>query len=68
MLPRIDSNPDADGVDLVHGLSGIASPRGVKLQISSGSQSLSIAADIGLAAWDLVNIDRYRAIWLKAHD
>ena len=28
---------------------------------------MPIAADVGLAAWDLVDMDRYRAVWLKAH-
>ncbi len=67
VLSRLDSNPNADGADLVHGLSGIASLRGGKLHTSSGSKAMPIAADIGLAAWDLVDMDRYRAIWLKAH-
>jgi anaerobic magnesium-protoporphyrin IX monomethyl ester cyclase len=67
VLPRLDSNPDADNADLVHGVSGIASLSGGKALTQSGSKAVRIATDIGLAAWDLVDMDRYRAIWLKAH-
>jgi anaerobic magnesium-protoporphyrin IX monomethyl ester cyclase len=28
---------------------------------------MPIAADVGMAAWDLVDMDRYRAMWTKAH-
>jgi anaerobic magnesium-protoporphyrin IX monomethyl ester cyclase len=67
VLPRLDANPDADNADLVHGVSGIVSLRDGKLLTNSGSKALAVAADVGLAAWDLVDMDRYRAMWLKAH-
>jgi anaerobic magnesium-protoporphyrin IX monomethyl ester cyclase len=43
----------------------VASLSGGKVVTKSGSKA--VAADVGLAAWDLVDMDRYRAMWLKAH-
>lgn len=67
VLPRLDSSPDADNADLVHGLAGIASLSGGKVLTKSGSKGMPIATEVGLAAWDLVDMERYRAMWLKAH-
>src|ERR1700722_12794777 len=66
VLPRLDSDPNADSAELVRGLSGIVS-RGGNMPAQSGSKAIPIAADVGLAAWDLVDIERYRSTWLKAH-
>jgi len=69
VLPRLDSSPDASNADLIHGLSGIASLCGGKVRSGSGggAKVIPIAPDVGLAAWDLVDMDRYRAMWLGAH-
>jgi anaerobic magnesium-protoporphyrin IX monomethyl ester cyclase len=67
VLPRLDSNPAADNADLVRGVNGVASLSGGTLPVNGGPKAAPIAAKIGLAAWDLVDIDRYRAVWLKAH-
>jgi anaerobic magnesium-protoporphyrin IX monomethyl ester cyclase len=65
VLPRLDARPDGTNAELVHGLTGVASLSGGKVVSKSGSKTA--AADVGLAAWDLVDMDRYRAMWLKAH-
>jgi radical SAM superfamily enzyme YgiQ (UPF0313 family) len=67
MIPRLDGAPDADNAQLTQGLAGIASLSGGKLSVRSGSKATPIATEVGLAAWDLVDMDRYRAVWLKAH-
>jgi anaerobic magnesium-protoporphyrin IX monomethyl ester cyclase len=67
VLPRLDSRPDADAADLARGLSGIASLSGGKVLTQNGSRGLPIATHVGMAAWDVVDMDRYRAMWLKAH-
>jgi anaerobic magnesium-protoporphyrin IX monomethyl ester cyclase len=67
LLPRLDARLDADNDDLVRGLSGVASLSGGKLNKASGGKGLVLAQDAELAAWDLVDIDRYRSVWLKAH-
>jgi anaerobic magnesium-protoporphyrin IX monomethyl ester cyclase len=65
VLPRLDSDPGADNADLVRGLAGIVPLGGNVTQ--SGPKTLAVATDVGLAAWDLVDMERYRATWLKAH-
>jgi len=67
VLPRLDACPDADSADLVRGLSGIVSLSGGQTSTHSGSRPVPIATDVAVAAWDLVDMDRYRAMWLKAH-
>ena len=67
IIPRLDGAPDADSVDLVRGLAGIASLNGGQVSTGSGSKAMPLAPDVGLAAWDLVDMERYRAVWLKAH-
>jgi anaerobic magnesium-protoporphyrin IX monomethyl ester cyclase len=65
VLPRLDNNPNGANADLMRGLSGVASLGGGKVVSKSGSKP--VAKDVGLAAWDLVDMDRYRGMWLKAH-
>ena len=67
VLPRLDSNPHAPSADLAVGVAGVASPGGAKVPSQGGSKAPVLAADVGLAAWDLVNMDHYRAVWRKAH-
>ena len=67
VLPRIDSRPTAPSDELVRGLSGVASLSGAKLLTTSGGRGMALAHDAGLAAWDLVDMERYRAVWVKAH-
>jgi anaerobic magnesium-protoporphyrin IX monomethyl ester cyclase len=67
MLPRLDARPHADNLELVHGMSGIVRLSEGKALTQRGSRTLAIAADVGIAAWDLVDMDRYRAMWTKAH-
>ena len=67
LLPRLDAQLSADGTDLVRGLSGLATITGRKVLKASGTKGLALAHDAGLAAWDLVDMDRYRAVWMKAH-
>ena len=67
VLPRLDACPDADSADLVRGVSGVVSLGGGKTLTQSGPRTMPIATHVGTAAWDLVDMDRYRATWQKAH-
>ena len=67
VVPRLDANPQAENAVLIDGLSGIASLSGGKVLTGSGSRPVPISSDVGLAAWDLVDMERYRAMWIKAH-
>jgi anaerobic magnesium-protoporphyrin IX monomethyl ester cyclase len=67
VLPRLDSNPQADSAELAAGLSGIVSLSHGKVRTKGGPGTPAVAAQVGLAAWDLVDMERYRAVWMKAH-
>ena len=67
LLPRIDAQLDIENAELVRGLSGVASLTGDKVMTASGTKGLALAQNAGLAAWDLVDMDRYRSVWMKAH-
>jgi anaerobic magnesium-protoporphyrin IX monomethyl ester cyclase len=67
VLPRLDSNPQADSAELAGGLSGIVSLSHGKVRTKGGPGAPKVAAEVGLAAWDLVDMERYRAMWMKAH-
>jgi anaerobic magnesium-protoporphyrin IX monomethyl ester cyclase len=66
MLPKLDSDPQAQNSDLARGVSGVVSLVGGSLLKSSLAKAPPAAA-VGLAAWDLVDVERYRAMWVKAH-
>jgi len=67
LLPRFDADPHLETETLVRGLAGVASLRSNQVVAASGGKDLALARDAGLAAWDLVDIDRYRSVWMKAH-
>jgi len=67
LLPRFDAQPTIDCETLVRGLSGIAALDGGKVVKASGTKGMALAQDVGIAAWDLVDIERYRSVWMKAH-
>jgi len=67
LLPRFDAQPHIENEELVRGLSGIASLSGGKVVKAGGTKGLALAQAAGIAAWDLVDIDRYRSVWIKAH-
>jgi anaerobic magnesium-protoporphyrin IX monomethyl ester cyclase len=67
VLPRLDSRPDMAGEDLIRGLSGISCLSEDKVIAASGGRGVALAQAAGLAAWDLVDMARYRSVWMKAH-
>jgi anaerobic magnesium-protoporphyrin IX monomethyl ester cyclase len=67
LLPRLDAQPDASSECLARGLSGVASLSGGMVLTAGGSRAVPLVQAAGLAAWDLVDMDRYRAVWMRAH-
>jgi radical SAM superfamily enzyme YgiQ (UPF0313 family) len=67
VLARLDTGPDADNAELVRGMNGIVRLSDGKVLTQTGPRTTEIATDVGMAAWDLVDMDRYRAIWTKTH-
>ena len=67
LVPRLATSPQARHSELVRGLPGIATLCQGVVAVSSVTRAASIAKQVGLAAWDLVDIEKYRAVWLAAH-
>jgi anaerobic magnesium-protoporphyrin IX monomethyl ester cyclase len=67
LVPRLESTPEAAVAELVSGLPGIATFNHGHVNTTSGTRIQAIAKDVGLAAWDLVDMEKYRAIWTQAH-
>jgi anaerobic magnesium-protoporphyrin IX monomethyl ester cyclase len=67
VLPRLASRPGVSGDQLVDGLSGVAYLRAGRMITANGARVLPVAHYQGFAAWDLVDMERYRALWLEKH-
>ena len=67
LLTRLDACPQALPASLLDGLSGVASLSNGKVAAINGARVLPAAQFGGLPAWELVDIERYRDVWLKAH-
>jgi anaerobic magnesium-protoporphyrin IX monomethyl ester cyclase len=66
-LPRLDSQPHAQSDELKEGIGGIVSLSEGELVAVNGARGLPVPQLDGIAAWDLVDMERYRATWLAAH-
>jgi anaerobic magnesium-protoporphyrin IX monomethyl ester cyclase len=67
LLSRLDSQPHALSDELKEGLAGIASLSKGEVVSVNGARGLPVPQLDGIAAWDLVDMERYRATWLAAH-
>lgn len=75
LLPRLNSELNAPGGELIQGLSGAAvlvknslvKVNGARVLPAIARGALNGGLDSEIAAWDLVDMDRYRSVWLKAH-
>ena len=67
LLPRLDASLSAPTAELVAGLFGVASSRAGQVVRENGARVLPVEHYEGGAAWDLVDMDRYRSAWRNAH-
>jgi anaerobic magnesium-protoporphyrin IX monomethyl ester cyclase len=66
LIQRLDAEIHLDTAQLAQGLPGIAHLEGGQLQRGTQTRALGAVPQPELPAWDLVDIERYRALWLKA--
>jgi anaerobic magnesium-protoporphyrin IX monomethyl ester cyclase len=59
VLPKLDACPNATAADLADGVAGIALLHGGKALPHGTAHGLGVVAEVGLAAWDLVDMERY---------
>ena len=67
LVERLDREPDIDTRGWVAGLTGVSildggRPRTARLGVQPPDARMT-----GLPAWDLIDIERYRAIWMERH-
>ncbi len=67
LIERLDAAPLARGAALVHGLSGLVVQAGGAPRTLSGTSPLPIPKQARIPAWDLIDIARYRDVWVRAH-
>lgn len=67
LLPRLDSDPRLAPADLAAGLPGVGFLNEDKAIVSAGAKTLPNALYTGFAAWDLVDMERYRSVWMAQH-
>jgi anaerobic magnesium-protoporphyrin IX monomethyl ester cyclase len=67
LLPRLDAQLHAHSDELKEGLAGIVSLSEGKVVAVNGARGLPVPQLDGIAAWDLVDMERYRTTWLAAH-
>jgi len=67
LLRRLGLNLRATSAELVDGVAGTAARITGKVAAVNGAQLLPEVKLSERAAWDLVDMDRYRDVWLAAH-
>jgi anaerobic magnesium-protoporphyrin IX monomethyl ester cyclase len=67
LVERLDADLGLGVRELTAGLSGIAHLEAGGVRRIPESRSAAAAAYAELPAWDLVDVERYRTVWLEAH-
>jgi len=68
LIPKLEGNLRSTTGELIAGLSGTMTLVNDAVVKINGARVLANHAQTGeSAAWDLLDIERYRAVWLKAH-
>ena len=67
LVDRLDASPQLAVAELIDGLTGLASIADGKVTIANFKALPSNPQHPALAAWDLIDMDRYRSVWRNAH-
>jgi anaerobic magnesium-protoporphyrin IX monomethyl ester cyclase len=67
VVPRLDADPTQDSALLVAGLAGHSTLVDGEVKTLRGTGSPRSLKHTVPPAWDLVDVERYRAIWREAH-
>jgi anaerobic magnesium-protoporphyrin IX monomethyl ester cyclase len=66
LVERLDSSPAIETGPLSDGISGTASLREGRLRVANGGHAPE-QRHPALPAWDLIDMERYRSTWRRAH-
>jgi anaerobic magnesium-protoporphyrin IX monomethyl ester cyclase len=68
VVPRLDTNPTHETARLVEGLAGFATMMDGEISTRRGGAAPARSFTQKVPpAWDLVDVERYRSVWRKAH-
>jgi anaerobic magnesium-protoporphyrin IX monomethyl ester cyclase len=67
LINRLDADILVESSHLTQGLPGIAHLSGGQVECLDEARLSGVIAQAELPAWDLVEIERYRAVWMRAH-
>lgn len=67
LLPRLAGDPRLSCPELAAGVPGVAYLAETGVVVSKGAKTLPNSLYEGTAAWDLVDMDRYRGVWMERH-
>jgi radical SAM superfamily enzyme YgiQ (UPF0313 family) len=67
VVPRLDASPTHEAQLLTQGVAGHATLVNGKVQARRGAVPPSPFNQAAAPAWDLVDVERYRAVWRQAH-
>lgn len=68
LLGRLDAQPSIGGEEMVQGVAGAtARPSPTTARLPPGMRFPQARGELPPPAWDLIQVDRYRAIWRRAH-
>ena len=67
LLLRLDADLQLPSQRLIEGLSGVTTINAGDVTAIDGGRNLPSPRYTELPAWDLVDMERYRAVWVEAH-
>ncbi|HEU5442724.1 MAG TPA: radical SAM protein [Steroidobacteraceae bacterium] len=68
LLARLEASPSIGGADLVRGVMGATAHGSERASGHPGPMRIPPArGELPSPAWDLIDIERYRAVWHRAH-
>jgi len=67
LIDRLAADPSIGVGALSEGLPGVATALSPSAPVQNGQPLLPAASDPPFPAWDLIDLERYRAVWQQAH-
>jgi len=67
LIDRLDMDSQAQVATLAEGVAGVAWRHGGRTHASRGAALMPAADSPSFPAWDLIDLERYRAVWQRAH-
>ncbi|MFI4868087.1 MAG: B12-binding domain-containing radical SAM protein [Steroidobacterales bacterium] len=67
LTARLDTNPRLAVTQLIEGQLGVAAIAHGRLTVNRGARPAADAQRLEPPAWDLIDMERYRTMWMRSH-